>query len=288
MHGKDLIGSAQVGQRICKLLGKQAPINYMYELFLDENGEKISKSKGNGLDLEEWALYSAPSTIAYYMFQNPRKSRKLHFGVIPQMTDDYLKMLDKYIAEPSMDNPVWHVHGGDVPTSGSPVSFSMLLNLVSITNTSDPALVWDFVRNYVPDADADKYPMLNDLIGYAITYYENKVLPFKVYRSPDENEKNALISLYASLRLFQQEHKAVVEFGVDFTDDGGERTAFETNLTSVVYEVGKHHYEKDKLREFFQMVYEVIMGQSSGPRLPVFIMMLGIDEFLAILKDRTT
>ena len=220
------------------------------------------------------------------MFQNPRKSRKLHFGVIPHMTDDYLKMLNKYFITQDMDNPVWHVHGGDVPNLGTPIPFSMLLNLVSITNTSDPALVWDFVRNYISDATPEKYPMLDGLIDRAITYYENKVLPFKNYRSPNEDERNTLISLYASIRLFQQEHQAAVEFGVDFTDDGCEQKVFETNLTSVIYEVGKQHYGKEQLREFFQMVYEVVMGQSSGPRLPVFVMLLGIDKFLSVLKEK--
>lgn len=282
MHGKDLIGSAQVGQRICKALGHRAPINYMYELFLDENGEKISKSKGNGLDFNDWVLYSSPATIAYYMFQNPRKARKLHFGVIPQMTDDYLKWLDTYNDSPSMDNPVWHVHGDNVPEEGSPVSFSMLLNLISITNTSDPVLAWDFVRNYAPNATPERYPMLDILIHRAINYYENKVLPFKNYRSPDENEKNTLISLHASLRLFQKEHEAFVEFIQDDCDE----TEIEPGLTSVIYEVGKHHYGEKGLRDFFQMIYEVIMGQSSGPRLPVFVMLLGIDEFLAILKEK--
>ena len=136
MHGKDLIGSAQVAQQICRLLGKSAPINFMYELFLDEEGHKISKSKGNGMELDEWLRYSTPETVQYYMFQNPRKSRRLHFDVIPQMTDDYIKMIDKYNENPDMDNPVWNVHNGNVPTAGSPVPFSMLLNLASITNTT--------------------------------------------------------------------------------------------------------------------------------------------------------
>lgn len=295
MHGKDLIGSAQVGQRICKLLGKKAPINYMYELFLDENNEKISKSKGNGLDLHAWSHYTMRSALSYYMFQNPRKSRKLHFGVIPQMTDDYLKMLDKYHTTPDMDNPVWHIHNGDVPETGSPVSFSMLLNLVSITNTEDPTLMWEFVRNYV-DATPEMYPMLDTLIRCAIGYYTDKVLPFKVYRDPEVMEAGTLMHLQASLFGIQSMHKAMLENMKENPDkleevneSGGEQVVLEEAITNAVYNVGKMYYgeEKDSLRNFFRMVYEVILGQTSGPRLPVFIMLLGIDKFVSIIEEKT-
>lgn len=295
MHGKDLIGSAQVGRRICKLLGKKAPLNYMYELFLDEEGSKISKSKGNGLELQEWMHFSTPEVVSYYMFQNPRKSRKLHFGVIPQMTDDYLKMLDKYNTAPSMDNPVWHVHKGDVPETGSPVMFSMLLNLVGITNTEDPEMLLKFVQNYVPDASFEKYPMLRDLIGKALNYYEMKVLPLKNYRAPTEMERVALISLHGSLRLLQEQHNAMLEHMQtnnakvkEVEGFGGEQAILEESITSIVYDIGKQFFgeEKDSLRNYFKMVYEVIMGQTSGPRLPVFIMMLGINEFARLLKEK--
>ena len=202
------------------------------------------------------------------MFQNPRKARKLHFGVIPQMTDDYLKMLDKYHSEPTMDNPVWHAHGGAVPVSGSPVAFSMLLNLVSITATTDASLLWKFVQNYVPDATPELYPILGTLINYAIVYYEDRVLPFKTYRLPTDDEKIVLAALYSAIE------------NVDLTSD-----EFEAELTSVIYEVGKSNYSPESLRDFFQMIYEVIMGQTSGPRLPIFVMLVGIDKFLSILKD---
>lgn len=288
--GKDLNGSATVGKRICKLLDKPAPLTYEVELFLNEDGTKMSKSKSISLDLHDWMHYSTPETVAYYMFQNPRKSRKLHFGVIPQMTDDYLKMLNKYSTTPSMDNPVWHVHNGDVPTTGSPVAFSMLLNLVSITDTQDPEMVLKFVQNYAPDASFEKYPMLKKLIAGALNYYEMEVLPHKVYRAPTDDERVALISLHGSLRLLQKEHEAVVEHMIangEVTDE--DRPAMlEVAITSLVYEVGKEHFgvEKDSLRNYFKCVYEVVMGQTSGPRLPVFIMMLGIDEFLKILKEK--
>ena len=290
MHGKDLISSAQVGQKICRLLKRQAPINFMYELFLDEEGEKISKSRGNGLELNEWLRYSTPETVQYYMFQNPRKSRRLHFDIIPQMTDDYIKMIDKYNESPDMDNPVWHVHNGNVPTTGSPIPFSMLLNLASITNTTDSRLLWEFVRNYVPEATAEKYPMLDGLIKHAISYYEDKVFPFKNYRTPTEQERVALISLHGSLRLAKGQHDAMIEHMITNAVETEEmnQIVLEESITSVIYEVGKQYYgeEKNSLREFFKMIYEVVMGQSSGPRLPVFVMLLGIEKFLIILKEK--
>jgi lysyl-tRNA synthetase class 1 len=269
MHGKDLIDSAQIGQRICKLLGRHGPINFMYELFLDENGEKISKSRGNGLDIAEWWNYSSREALSYYMFQNPRKARKLHFDIIPQSTDEYIKSLNRYHTEPDMDNVVWHIHGGDVPHNSSPIAFSMLLNLVSITNTDDTNLIWKYIRNYMPNVTPEDYPILDSLVISAVNYYKHRVLPFKNYREPTNWERHALAMLKNAIREIDSNSETIEE-----------------DLTTAIYEIGKKSYGNDKLRDFFQMVYEVLMGQSSGPRLPIFVMLYGIENTAKAIEEK--
>lgn len=265
MHGKDLIDSAQIGQRICKLLGQRAPINFMYELFLDETGEKISKSRGNGLNIEDWWRYATNEVLTYYMFANPRKARKLHFDVIPKATDEYLRTLKEYHAHPDKDNPAWHVHNGDVPYDGTPVSFGMLLNLVSITNTTDPVLIRQYVQTYCPEAIDTSFPLLDAFIVRAINFYTDRVLPFKVYRDPTSNEVKALTALRDAIRDSDPTEEAI---------------------TIAIYDIGKEFYGKKELRFFFQMIYEVLMGQQSGPRFPVFTMLYGIDNTLRAIEEK--
>ncbi len=265
MHGKDLIDSAQIGQKICKVLGQRAPINFMYELFLDENGEKISKSRGNGLDISEWWKYSTNEVLSFYMFANPRKARKLHFDVIPQATDEYLRAIEEYQMNPNEDNAVWHIHKGNVPEPRSPVPFGLLINLVSITNTSDPNLIWKYLRNYCLEATPQEYPFLNDLIACAISYYEDRVLPKKVYRAPTLEETGILRELADAIRSSEPNEEAI---------------------TNAVYEVGKKYYSLKELRCFFKMVYEILMGQSSGPRFPVFVMLFGIENTIKAIQEK--
>jgi lysyl-tRNA synthetase class 1 len=264
MHGKDLLDSASVGQKICRLLKKKQPVTFMYELFLDENGEKISKSKGNGLDLSHWWHYSTRDVLSYFMFQNPRKSRKLHFKVIPSATDDYLKAIDAYNLDENEDNPVWHVHETNVPPASSPVNFAMLLNLVSITNTSDPKLIWKYIQTYCPTANAIDYPILDALVARAINYYEDIILPNKVYRVPTERECSILNALSEAICNCEPTENA---------------------LTIAVYDVGKKYYTPEELKNFFIMVYEVIMGQPTGPRLPVFITLFGPKNMATAIKQ---
>jgi len=265
MHGKDLLGSAQVGDRIMKLMKRKAPLHMMYELFLDEDGKKISKSKGDSTVLQEWLEYTTVDVLNYFLFQNPRKSRKLHFGVIPQITDQYIK---------------------EIGEEACPISFSMLLNLVSITNTSDPELLWEFVRNYVEDATAEKYPLLDILISKAINYYNKEVLPHKEYRDPTHWEYVTLVSLRNTIKTTRIQCREAIKFGTDFSKyKGGLQEAMELDITEGIYNVGKDMYGKDKLREFFQMIYEVVMGQKSGPRLPVFVMLYGMDNTIDLLNE---
>lgn len=265
MHGKDLLGSAQVGDRIMKLMKKKPPLHMMYELFLDEDGKKISKSKGDSTVLQEWLDYTTVDILNYFLFQNPRKSRKMHFGIIPQITDQYLKELGK---------------------EACPISFSMLLNLVNITNTSNEKLLWEFVKNYVDDATPEKYPILDILISKAINYYNKKVLPHKVYRDPTAWEYVTLVTLRNNIKSVKILHEATIESGKDLSEYGGAQKVLEEALTERIYDAGKDMYGKEKLREFFQMIYEVLMGQKSGPRLPVFVMLYGVDNTIDLLEEK--
>lgn len=286
MHGKDLLTSAQLSDKIARVMGYEPPLHMMYELFLDEEGKKISKSKGNGMELDNWWHYSTKESLSYYMFQNPRKARKLHFDVLPQATEDYLKSLGKYNKEADLDNPVWHIHNGEVPEQGLPIPFSMLLNLVSIINTEEQSIIIEYIKNYRPGIDLGDYPLLRKFIAVALNYYADRVLPFKEYREPDVIERTVLFDLAINIKSAINQYKAAKENGVDFSQYGGEQRVLEETITIAIYDVGKDNYGKENLREFFGMVYEVIMGQKSGPRLPVFVMIYGPENMVKILKEK--
>ncbi|MCT8970707.1 lysine--tRNA ligase [Microbaculum marinisediminis] len=272
MAGKDLIDSVKLSSRICTILGGLPPDGFNYELFLDENGEKISKSKGNGLTIDEWLRYASPESLALFMYQAPRKAKRLYFDVIPRNVDDYLTFLEKYRAQASgegskpedlLANPVWHIHSGAVPDAGVPISFSMLLNLVSASNSEDRDVLWGFIRRYAPDASPQTHPRLDQLVGYAIHYFHDFVLPAKRYRAPSEVERAALAELSEKL--------AALPAGTDAE-----------TIQNIVYEIGKTH-PFDNLRDWFKALYEVLIGQSQGPRFGSFVALYGIDETRALI-----
>jgi lysyl-tRNA synthetase class 1 len=261
MAGKDLIDSVRLSGRICSALGATPPEGFNYELFLDENGEKISKSRGNGLTIDEWLRYASPESLSLYMFQSPRKAKRLYFDVIPKNVDEYQTFLSKYEGQAGPErlaNPVWHIHGGEVPEARMPISFSMLLNLVSASNSEDKQVLWGFIARYVPGASPESHPRLDELVGYAIAYFHDFVAPAKTYRLPDDKERAALADL--------DERLAGLNVGAD-----GEA------IQNVVYEVGKVH-GFENLRDWFRAIYEVLLGQSQGPRFGSFIALYGIAE----------
>ena len=198
MSGKDLIDSVKVSSRICRILGGTPPEGFSYELFLDEHGHKISKSKGNGLTVEEWLRYGTKDSLKLFMYQAPRKAKRLYFDVIPRTVDEYLGLLDRY---PQQDpeqryaNPVWHMHDGDPPAGGLPITYGMLLNLASVVNAEEPAVLWSFIRRYAPHAGAESMPVLDQLVGHALAYYRDFVKPNKAYRPASANERAALAEL---------------------------------------------------------------------------------------------
>jgi len=268
MSGKDLISSVELSSKILRALGGTPPDGFNYELFLDENGERISKSKGNGLTIEEWLTYGPEESIALFMFQKPRVAKRLYFDVIPKAVDDYLEFLRKYHAETNeaekLENPAWHIHSGHPPAEKYPVSFALLLTLVSASNAHDRELLWGFIRNYAPGANPKNNPGLDRLVGYAIRYYDDFVKPAKCYRAPTQKERAALEDLAGVLGGFGAERDA-------------EKVQYE------VYEVGKRH-QFEPLRDWFKALYEVLFGQTQGPRFGSFAVLFGCSETAAMIR----
>ncbi|HEV7351876.1 MAG TPA: lysine--tRNA ligase [Brevundimonas sp.] len=268
MSGKDLIDSVKVSSKVCRALGGTPPEGFNYELFLDEHGQKISKSKGNGLTMEQWLRYGAPESLSWYMFQSPKSAKKLHFDVIPRATDDYLQHIEMYPAQPpekQIDNPVWSIHAGAPPAQASPVSFALLLNLVGVANASDKAALWAYFARYLPGATPETEPLLDRLMGYALNYYEDFVKPAKAYRAPTDMEKAALMDLAARLKALPAD-----------TSDG-------ETIQNEVYAVGKDH-GFDPLRAWFAALYEVLLGQTQGPRFGSFAAIYGLPQTIALIE----
>jgi lysyl-tRNA synthetase, class I len=266
MAGKDLIDSVRLSGRICRILGRQQPEGFNYELFLDENGEKISKSRGNGLTIEEWLTYASPESLALYMYQSPKKAKRLYFDVIPRAVDEYAGHLAAFPKEDhaaKLMNPVWHIHEGAPPEADLPISFALLLNLASASNSEDQAVLWGFIRRYAPEATPESQPLLDELVGYAIRYFHDFVKPSKQYRVPTEQERAALEDL--DRRLVALPDGVLAE-----------------EIQNEVYAVGKEH-GFEPLRAWFQALYEVLLGQSQGPRFGSFVQLYGIDNTRALI-----
>ncbi len=268
--GKDLVDSVRVSNKLVKVLGGTPPEAFHYELFMDENNQKISKSKGNGLTMEEWLRYGAPESLAYYMYQSPKSAKRLYFDVIPKATDEYLQQLEAFNkaraasnATP-IDNPAWHVHRGAPPQKGSPLSFSLLLNLVSAADASTKDILWGFISRYMPGASPETEPMLDRLVGYAINYYEDFVKPSKQFRAPDEKERAAIGELLARLEALPADADA-------------------ETIQNAVFEVGKAA-GFEPLRAWFQALYEVLLGQSQGPRFGSFAAIFGLERTIALIE----
>jgi lysyl-tRNA synthetase class 1 len=277
MAGKDLIDSVKQSSKICHILGGEPPEGFNYELFLDENNQKISKSKGNGLTMEDWLRYGAPESLAYYMFQSPKSAKRLFFDVIPKASDEYLQQLDSFnrpkpVAEGDnrpppnpLDNPVWHVHAGLPPQESSPVSFSLLLNLVSAANASNQDILWGFISRYVPGATPETQPLLAKMGAGAINYYEDFVRPNKTFRAPSDQERAAMEDLLARLKALP----------------AGAQDA--ELIQNEVFAAGKEA-GFEPLRLWFTALYEVLLGQSQGPRFGSFVAIYGVAETIALIE----
>lgn len=268
MFGKDHQANAPIYSKICRILGVRPPEQYVYEMFLDEKGEKISKTKGNGIAVEEWLKYAPQESLSLYQFQKPRKAKKLYFDVIPKTVDEYLTFLSKYPEEEpgrQIENPVYHIHSGKPPVADVPVSFALLLNLVAVANPENTAQLWGYISRYAPGASADTHPLLDELAGYAVRYYDDFIKPNKSYRAPTEMERAAMEELSAGLRGFEEEPT-------------GE------NLQTLTFSVGKNH-NFENLRDWFKALYEVLLGQSQGPRFGSFAALYGKDETATLIDE---
>jgi lysyl-tRNA synthetase class 1 len=288
MAGKDLIDSVQLSSESARALGAVPPDGFNYELFLDEKGQKISKSKGNGLTIEEWLTYGTPESLSLFMYNKPREAKRLFFDVIPRQVDDYLTFLEKYPAQDAklrLGNPVWHIHAGAPPAPemvqgagerAATISFAMLLNLVAVANTEEPAVLWGFIRRYAPGASPQSHPVLDRLVTRALAFYRDFVRPAKAYRAPSEAERAALAELSEALAPFAGSTDAEA-------------------LQAAVYEVGRSHFPDTSgkakspdgrpgvSQAWFSAIYEVLLGEARGPRFGSFVALYGVAETRALI-----
>lgn len=268
MSGKDLIDSVAASGKICRVLGSRPPEGFTYEMFLDEKGEKISKSKGNGLSLDQWLTYGPEESLAFYAYREPKKAKQLHFGVIPRAIDDYWQFRANYAAQPieqKLGNPVHHIHNGPPPGETLPITFGLLLNLVGVLGTAERDVIWGYVRNYVPDADAGRYPALDALIGHAIAYHRDFVAPTLQRRKACGIERDALADLDRRLAALPANADA-------------------ETIQNEVYESGKAQ-PFENLRDWFKALYETMLGSSQGPRMGSFIALYGIANSRALIAE---
>ena len=268
MSGKDLIDSVTQSSKIARTLGSAPPAGLSYELFLDAKGEKISKSKGNGLSVEDWLHYGSPESLALFMYGQPKRAKRLHFDVIPKTVDEYYQHLGKISTQEDatlLENPVWHIHSGAPSLSVLPVSFTLLLNLAAVCHAEAPDIVWGYVIDYAPDVSPASHPELDRMIGYAVNYYQDMVRPQKIYRLPNETEQTH----------FQALKHALADLP---------RHASGEDIQSAVYAVGKAA-KYENLRDWFKCLYEVLLGQTEGPRIGSFFALYGRDKSVQLIDD---
>lgn len=267
MYGKDHSTNTPIYDAICEILGTPAPHHFTYELFLDETGQKISKSSGNGISIDEWLSYASTESLSYFMFGKPKTAKRLYFDVIPKAVDEYHHQLRAYPDQDwaqKLSNPVHHIHNGIVPASDMVVSFAMLLNLASVAGAEDKETLWGFIRRYAPDASPETNPDMDQAAGFAVRYYNDFVKPEKTFRLPNDTERAALEDLVARLKVY---------------DGPIEDEALQT----LVFAVGKGH-GFEPLRDWFRALYEVLMGASQGPRFGGFIALYGVNETIALIE----
>ena len=270
MYGKDLIESAILSTKIIKILGKTNPSGFAYELFLDEKGEKISKSKGNGITIDQWLEYASPESLSLFMYQNPKRAKKLYKEVVPKAVDEYLDFIEKAKNQNELQmllNPVWHVHNGIIPKENTIMTFSMLLNLVEASNANSKELLWKFVKKYKPNILEKDHPIFDKLIEYAIKYFNDVIKKNKKYKKPNSDEKKALEALVVMLEKCNDEMQP-------------------EEIQTEIYTVGKENGYKENLRDWFRLIYEVVFGDENGPRMGFFISFFGVKETQQLIKDK--
>ena len=270
MYGKDLIESAILSSKIIKLIGKTNPSGFAYELFLDEKGEKISKSKGNGITIDQWLQYASPESLSLYMYQNPKRAKKLYNEIVPKAVDEYLDSIEKAKNQDELQllmNPAWHVHNSTVPQENIIMSFSMLLNLVETSNADNKELLWKFVKKYKENIKEKDYPIFDNLVGYAIKYFNDIIKAKKKYKTPNLEEKKALESLVKTLETCND--KMTPE-----------------DIQTLIYSTGKENGYAENLRDWFKLIYQVVFGDENGPRMGFFISFFGVKETKDLILNK--
>ena len=270
MYGKDLTESAILSNKICRALGKNPPNGFAYELFLDEKGEKISKSKGNGISIDDWLRYASPESLSLYMYPNPKRAKKLYSEVVPKTVDEYLNCIEKFESQDHKEkimNPVWHVHNGKPPKEKVVMSFSMLLNLVGSSNADNKEIVWKFINRFHKDINPKSHPILNNLTQYAINYFKDKVAPNKKFKKPNNLEKKALTNLVSKLKEMDESLQP-------------------EEIQTLIYSVGKENGYKENLRDWFKLIYEVVFGIENGPRIGFFVKFFGLKETIDLISGK--
>ena len=270
MYGKDLIESAILSNKICEAMGKQPPNGFAYELFLDEKGEKISKSKGNGITIEQWLRYASPESLSLYMYQNPKRAKKLYPDVVPKAVDEYLSSIEKYSKQKSNEqllNPVWHVHKGSPPKEKIVMPFSMLLNIVGSSNAKTKDVLWKFIKKFHKEINPESHKILDELTSYAINYFVDEVEPKKKFKKPNKNEKKALENLILQLKKTSQTTPA-------------------EEIQTMIYSTGKENGYKENLRDWFKLIYQVTFGEENGPRMGFFISFFGVKETIDLMEKK--
>ena len=270
MYGKDLIESAILSSKICEAMGKQPPNGFAYELFLDEKGEKISKSKGNGITIDQWLRYASPESLSLYMYPNPKRAKKLYPDVVPKAVDEYLSLIEKYSKQKSNEqllNPVWHVHKGSPPKEKIVMPFSMLLNIVGSSNAKTKDVLWKFIKKFHKEIDPKSHKILDELTNYAINYFVDEVEPKKKFKKPNTNEKKALENLVSVLKKVSQNTPA-------------------EEIQTKIYTAGKEDGYSDNLRDWFKLIYEVCFGEENGPRMGFFISFFGVKETIDLMEKK--
>jgi len=267
MYGKDHSTNTPIYDKICRILGHRPPEHFTYELFLDENGQKISKTSGNGVSIEDWLKYANSESLSYFMYQKPKTAKRLHFDIIPKMVDEYHQQLRAYSNQDlsgKLNNPVWHIHGNNVPESHMAIPFSMLLNLASVAGAEEKETLWGFIKRYQSEATPETHPDLDQAVGFAVAFYNDFVKPNKIYREASEVEREAILDLREKLANYNGDLEAV-------------------SLQSVVFSCGRERF--DPLRKWFQALYEILLGASQGPRFGGFIALYGIEETIALIDS---
>lgn len=267
MYGKDHSTNTPIYDRICEILGQRKPEHFTYELFLDENGHKISKSSGNGVSIDQWLNYASAESLSYFMYQKPKTAKRMYFDVIPKAVDEYHQQLRAYETQDEkarLNNPVWHIHNGHVPKSDMVISFAMLLNLASVSSAETKETLWGFIQRYVPGSGPESHPSMDQAVGFAVRYYNDFVKPTKTYRTASKVEQQALEALRDALIA----HDGAVD---------------DETLQSIVYAEGRERF--DPLRDWFTAIYEVLLGSSQGPRFGGFIALYGVDETVKLIDE---